>query len=644
MSSDTHVCEKTYDLEDLERAVYNRDYENATLLLLKALQGFEQKTWDFVTLQDDGGAIRNRNKSRSKILLTRFCAAATALLSDPGLVLSRGGFEYLMLFKRYLDTVFAATDFADMSHILALIGEKTADDKVSYKNESEFLKVMVACSANSGAEILTELLNALPKELAFLFWLSLLDNEMVLTETSDHARNSLLHHGEKFASIVPSDTAMIRLVNTWMFCSYMNNPEKHNIKIHLNKIVKNYCQKKGAKQPFISKERVLKDKPTILVVCERYTSDHAMYRCYGRAISKLNKYFKTVFMSLPKRFDKKSIADFDETVILENKGVVVDIKPIIGAIVKQAPDIIFYPSIGMEAWVVSCAQYRLAPIQMMTMGHPATSHCENIDYFVGEEGFTGDASRWSETGVEVKKGTLAFSLGSLNCDIYPHINKNPETLKIAVPSIAYKLNPAVLSICKYVYETSKKNVEFHFFPNMSGINYAAIKLRLTEILPCTVYENMPYKNYMAVLSNCDIAFSPFPFGNTNGFIDCARLAIPVICLDGPETHSHIDSELSSRIGLPEFCRANSIDEYNAAAIQLIENESLRIELSQYLLDKDIDQFLFDASNDDVVEDLAELCYWVYQNHEAIQAEDIQLWNVSDREQLINSASKTEIAS
>jgi hypothetical protein len=121
------------------------------------------------------------------------------------------------------------------------------------------------------------------------------------------------------------------------------------------------------------------------------------------------------------------------------------------------------------------------------------------------------------------------------------------------------------------------------------------------------------------------------------------LAIPVICLDGPETHSHIDSELSSRIGLPEFCRANSIEEYKTAAIRLIEDESLRIELSEFLLDKNIDQFLFDA-NDNVVEDLADLCYWVYQNHETIHAEDKQLWNVTDREQLIKSVDKTEIAS
>lgn len=633
MSNNSSEIEKIYDLEDLERCVYRRDYENAMLILLRALQGFEQKTWDLVTV-NQSVAVRNRNKSASKILLTRFCAAVTALLSDPQLTLSRSGFEYLLLFKRYLDTVFAATDFSDMSHILALIGEKSGTDTIVYKNDSDFYKVIVACSANSGEEIIGSLLQSLPKDLGFLFWLSLLDNEMVLTEKSDNARNTILEHASRFVTIVPSDIAVIRLVNTWMFCSYMNNPQKHHIKIHLNKIVKNYCQKNGVKQPFIAQHRVTREKPVLLVIAERYTSDHAMYRCYGHAVDSLNKHFYTVFISVEKRFDRNSVKNFNQVITLDKSHTVKDIKSTIGKIIKLAPDVIYYPSVGMEAWVVACTQYRLAPIQLMTMGHPATSFCEHMDYIVAEEGTMGDPQCLFETAMHVKNGAFALSMGALQFEIFPNVNVNPDVLKIAIPSIAYKLNPSVLDVCKKILETSSRPVEFHFFPNMSGVNFAAIQTRLSEIMPCVVYENMHYKDYMRHLAGCDIALSPFPFGNTNGFIDCIRLAIPVICLDGPEAHSHTDYELSLRVGLPEFCRTTSVSDYYAAVMRLIRNNSERVEISNSLLEKNIDSLLFNHKESDVSEDFSQLCFWIYQHHEAIKHDNHKLWTVAQRQSFV----------
>ena len=229
------------NLEDFERAVYSRDYERATVLLIQSLSGFEQGTWDLVTV-DEQGVSRNRKSSTAKALLTRLCSAVTAFMCDPNLVLSRQGFELLLFYKRYLITVFAATDFADLRHCLEFIGERKSDASVSFSNDAELYKVILASSATTGADLIHGLLQGLPADLSFLFWLSLLDNEMVLTPEADTTRNQIVEHCDRYSTIVASDAAIHRVVNTWMFCSYMNNPKKHHIKIPLNKIIKNYCQ------------------------------------------------------------------------------------------------------------------------------------------------------------------------------------------------------------------------------------------------------------------------------------------------------------------------------------------------------------------------------------------------------------------
>lgn len=617
------------NLEDFERAVYRHDYERSSVLLLQALAGFEQGTWDLVSV-DSSGVSRNRKRDSAKQLLTRLCSAITAYLSDPNLVLNRQGFELLLFYKRYMVTIFAATDFVDMRHCLEFIGQRTSDSNVEYQTDADLFKVILASTATTGADLINGLIQALPAELGFLFWLSLLDNEMVLTQEADDTRNQVLEYGHRFTHILASDASIHRAVNTWMFCSYMNNPDKHKVKISLNQIIKNYCQANGAKQPFVSGVRTRKAKPVLLAICERFTSSHAMYRCYGRAIASLKDHFKLVFMGPHNKVDKATITLFDDSIVLPNAMGIKDIKTMIGKVVALSPDVIYYPSLGMESWSVGLAQYRLAPIQMMTMGHPATTYCEHIDYLFAEASTLGDVSCVHERCLHVKDGTFAMSKGSLAYEVDVQIRRQPEVLKIAVPSIAYKLNPGVLDVCKTVLDRANRPIEFHFFPNMKGVNHLAISLRLEEILPCVVHENKHYDDYMAALSDCDLALSPFPFGNTNGFIDCARLGLPVVCMDGPEAHSHTDIALSERFGLPDICRSQSLTEFVNQILRLVADDDLRVDISEALAAINVDAILYAQSDDLQCQDMVDLFTWVYQHHESIQQDPRHLWTVADR--------------
>jgi predicted O-linked N-acetylglucosamine transferase (SPINDLY family) len=70
--------------------------------------------------------------------------------------------------------------------------------------------------------------------------------------------------------------------------------------------------------------------------------------------------------------------------------------------------------------------------------------------------------------------------------------------------------------------------------------------------------------------------NPFPFGNTNGIIDTVSAGLVGVCKTGPEVHEHIDEGLFSRLGLPKWLVAKTVDEFVTAAIRLATNHDERV--------------------------------------------------------------------
>ena len=50
---------------------------------------------------------------------------------------------------------------------------------------------------------------------------------------------------------------------------------------------------------------------------------------------------------------------------------------------EQAYDFVFYPAVGMHAADIILSNVRLAPVQLTSYGHPASTQSKYIDYFIG---------------------------------------------------------------------------------------------------------------------------------------------------------------------------------------------------------------------------------------------------------------------
>ena len=148
-----------------------------------------------------------------------------------------------------------------------------------------------------------------------------------------------------------------------------------------------------------------------------------------------------------------------------------------------------------------------------------------------------------------------------------------------------KLNPQFLSACARIVDGCKIPVHFHFLVGQAqGLIYPNVKRVVRMFLGdyATVYPHQEYKSYMQTIANCDLFINPFPFGNTNGIIDCITAGLVGICKTGPEVHEHIDEALFGRLGMPDWMVTKTIDDYVEAAVRLITSHEERYSLRQLM--------------------------------------------------------------
>jgi hypothetical protein len=175
-------------------------------------------------------------------------------------------------------------------------------------------------------------------------------------------------------------------------------------------------------------------------------------------------------------------------------------------------------------------------------------------------------------------------------------------------------------------------VEFHVFPNVSGLELLSTQRLFKRYLPGSIiYPIKRYNDYLADVNACDINLSPFPFGGLNGVVDSFRQGIPLITLEGPDLPARLDSMMLRRLGMPEWMIAQNEDEYIAAALRVIDNDAERVALSRKILALDVESVISGDATTPLRSDVVDAMWWIYQHHEAIKASGRKVFRAADRQ-------------
>lgn len=502
--------------------------------------------------------------TRAAGALTSYITASTTRISLPQL-------NAICRRKQRIAYIFNASGYRNMLHLIDMMKD-VGDDGTEFVDTGRAAVLLAFISLDDTPDFLMDLALSQSKEMLLHLMLGWLNQRAILREQGEKNRGRLLTSGNLLEGVLISDREIELVVNAWMYSSYATEPAKHDIKKCFNQLLAQLLRGKGiAPRPVTWAS---KPRPKLMVILERFGSEHAMFRCYAPSIRTLNQHFDTVAVADESSVDETADSLFDTVIRLGRPRPTVE--RIVHLIQEQQPDMIWYPSLGMGHWTVMVAGMRLAPIQVMTHGHPATSMLDTIDYaYVCQ--MEGDLSAIHSERVITGMATGAFDAHThLPEDLPALLPPSEREVRIAVNSKVMKLSWRLIDICKRLERNAEVPVKFSFFPgefkaNMDGL-HSAIQAQLpsAEIVP---YVN--YRRFLEEMAKCDMALAAFPFGNTNSTVDTCLLGLPTVVHFGPESPAQTDALVLKTAGLPSWLVCDNDEEYYNTALRMINEPTAR---------------------------------------------------------------------
>ncbi|MFN4327678.1 MAG: hypothetical protein ACK4FF_02275 [Limnobacter sp.] len=599
------------ELTQVEEALYLRRQAPGPFLqaLGKLVNRCEQKPYANLLQLDIQGTVE---------LCTRLAGLYAHVLTNLTDKLTFNEVFHLTLQKRFMTQVFEVSGYRSSQFARRLLLAKGREKKTrEFTDNPGLLRATLLGTVN---EVDTEDLVALSledSETAAMLCIGLLLDRLPLSVTGEASRNYLLENGTVFNHLRPLEHYAAVVANVWMLCSYASSPQKHEVKKHLNQWFQRLHKAKGiAPKPAgsVAQPGNVDNKPVMAVVAESFTSVHAMYRWYAPIIRELKKDFFMVLVALRGDVDDTSMALFDRYIEVP-AGDEMNLQPVLN---QCTPDVAYFTSVGMRAWGISIANLRWAPLQVMSFGHPASTHSPHMDVaFINTRTVV-------DTGV-VQENMLVLDseIGSLiekhvQLDQVPTAQLASDCVHIAVPCNAMKLNLHFVTALKEIERLAEKPVRFTFFPNEYGVSHLSAERRLKAHFPnALVARRTTYTEYLTLLSHHHMALSPFPFGNATSTIDCLLLGLPVVAWLGEEPHSRSDYDVLAAFELEDYCVATSVDNYVQGAARYINTPELLDELRTLIRSKN---FLERHSQDEnpLSQEFCKALKWAYANPKAVQ--------------------------
>ena len=586
-----------------EQEVAAKNYEAACVELLDILSKIDTNFGGIEGIEIDYPSQLNDELVQDKIkhFCTRVAVAMSELFSDPKLDISEGGAQRFFTLQRWINMIFASSLFVNADHVLQAYNRNPDKTNLSDfhldNTRSSLIKFCIFYLPESNVNVNLDALWNLDPELCASLCFALQSPRFIGTDQAFSKRGTLLQwFPEKLATIenlnnVPSAISH----DVYMHCSYDIAENKHWVKKALNQVIRRHLLKGGWTDRDVTKLGEHNGKPVMVVLLEHFHSSHSIYRTHSTSMIAARERFHLIGVG-NEAVDAAGQAVFDEFHLLKGDNIFSKLNELKEICEKNGAAVLYMPSIGMDLTTIFASNTRLAPVQVIALGHPATTHSDFIEYVIVEDDYVGSEKCFSEQLLRLPKDALPYVPSALAPQhVEYRLRENPEVVNIGIASTTMKLNPYFLAALKAIRDRANVKVHFHFaLGQSSGVTHPYVERFIKSYLgnDATAHPHVPYDQYLRILHNCDMMVNPFPFGNTNGIIDMVTLGLVGICKTGAEVHEHIDEGLFKRLGLPEWLIANTVDEYVERAIRLAENHQERLELRRHIIENNGLQTLF----------------------------------------------------
>jgi len=577
-----------------EKAITEKNYEAACTELLDILNKIDTNFGDIEGIDFDyPQQLETLMQDRIVYFCTRMANAITQLFCDPQFSLSESGANRFFVVQRWLNLIFASSPYINADHILQTYNCNPERDSIYNiylePNKNVLMKFAVLYLPESNVNLNLDTMWETDKNICGSLCFALQSPRFIGTPAAFSKRSTILQWFpaklEQFHVLddLPSNISH----DVYMHCSYDTAENKHNVKKALNQVIRSHLLKCGWQDRQITQIGMRNGKPVMVVVLEHFHSSHSIYRTHSTSMIAAREQFYLIGLG-NNAVDQAGRDVFDEFHEFDGSNILKKLAFLKEMCEKNDAAVLYMPSIGMDLATIFVSNARFAPIQVIALGHPATTHSEFIEYVIVEDDYVGSESCFSETLLRLPKDALPYVPSSLApTDVQYVLRETPEVVNIGIAATTMKLNPYFLETLKTIRDRAKVKVHFHFALGQSiGITHPYVARFIRSYLgdDATAHPHSPYNRYLDILHNCDMMLNPFPFGNTNGIIDMVTLGLVGVCKTGPEVHEHIDEGLFKRLGLPEWLIAGSVEDYIERAIRLAENHQERLALRRHIIE------------------------------------------------------------
>lgn len=559
----------------------NNDYEGCWSYMLELLDSFSNKKNRKFTDAIHYGA--NKNDS-FKDHLTKFSGLAgellIALFTNPSVEISDNSFIKLLWNHETIHNLFA---FCGVRNTDEIISKSINSNSTLSLQEQKKLLLLLSFSTKFD---IVQLIRKMDVRYQCLAVCAYLNHQHVYIEKVHANKIRLIEEmssilsSDDFAKAITSvenrDDLIAALLGSYFTCSYLQYDGKHELKKHINAAVMALMSKrietasknlsKHSCSPVVQEGEP--HKPRLLVVLEAYGPTHAMKRCYDVWLQQYRDRFD-VCLCIAQEFVYPELQETYHVLPFHTSD------EFLGILFNHRADIVLFPSVGMTFWGILGSNLRVAPIQVMFLGHPAATESLCIDAVYGPEevhdkrAFKNDVFIAGRARYRFGNPLDLDALNSIPVTQYDPLS--PRPLRVSIVGSAIKITSPFLKLLWEIKQESNFRIEFLFHLTSTGTDAFLFENDLKALLgDVTLYGFQPYTKFLETIGQTDIVLNPFPFGHTNTIIDTLLMGKPCVSYVGSEPASRTEHYVLSLVKLEDKFEVSSEESYKRRFRELAE--------------------------------------------------------------------------
>jgi len=342
-------------------------------------------------------------------------------------------------------------------------------------------------------------------------------------------------------------------------------------------------------------------RPIRLGMISQFFSNHTIGKLYQGLIRNLDrkKFHVTVFHAHQAKLDGISKAfdtSADRAIRLPSHFAAQQ-----KVVAAEKVDVLFYPDIGMSPSMCFLAYARLAPVQVVSWGHPNTTGLDSMDYFLSAADIEPEnaTEHYTEQLVCLNRLPCYYQASMAQTDIPSRAALGlPETGTLyGCPQSLFKFHPEFDAVLASIAEGDPTG-HLVLVEGKHAVWTETLKARWANTHPVLLNRvlflpRMPSKRFMAMVAHMDVLLDPIHFGSGNTLYEAMVYGIPVVTWPGKFARGRVVSAAYRQMKVSDPPIAQSIEEYAPLALALARDRDCRQTLRKELLEAAPDKLFSD---------------------------------------------------